>query len=114
MLSMNVEFCERLVATLAHSLWQGLLTGIILIVATTLLRSRGPEIRHAIAVICLAMLVLCLPLTFVLTAPQKLRDFGGSVHPPRTVRLSPICRRLGVERSWMRIGRPGKRDQCDQ
>lgn len=71
MLSMNVEFCERLVATLAHSMWQGLFVGITFTVATTLLRSRGPEVRHTIGVICLAMLVACVPLTFVWTAPQQ-------------------------------------------
>lgn len=73
MASMNVEFCERLVATLAHSLWQGLLIGVIFAVATALWRSRGPAVRHAIGLFCLLALVLCLPLTLVLTAPRQLQ-----------------------------------------
>jgi len=82
MLSMNVEFCERLVATLAHSLWQGLFTGIVFAVVTTLLRSRGPEIRYAIGVICLAVLVVCVPTTFLLNAPQQLHEVKAITSRP--------------------------------
>lgn len=81
MLSMNVEFCERLVATLAHSMWQGLLVGIAFTLATTLLRSRGPEVRHTIGVICLAIFVACVPLTFLWAAPKQTHKFERLIRP---------------------------------
>jgi beta-lactamase regulating signal transducer with metallopeptidase domain/protocatechuate 3,4-dioxygenase beta subunit len=103
MLTLNGEFCERLAATLAHSLWQGLLIGIVFTIATMLLRSQGPQVRHAIGLFSLGAFLGWVPMTFLFCDPKPLSTVANrktqSVERPVVVN-SPLTGKIeATERS---------------
>lgn len=73
----------HLVLVLAHFLWQGLLLGVLAMLAAWLLRRAPAQSRYAVYLSALVLMVLCLPVTsFVLT---RGRTASNSSSPTATV-----------------------------
>ena len=63
----NPEFCVRLTWTLLHFLWQGVAVALLALVTNALLRCMGAAVRYWVFVVALAIMVLCPPITFLVS-----------------------------------------------
>jgi len=76
-------FCEQLLTTFAHFLWQGTVIAIIAAVANVVLRRAGPNWRHALMLTPLLVMAACPWITF-----QLLSEVASRTTADKTVAAS--------------------------
>ena len=66
----NTDIFLRLAESLLHFVWQGGLLAAIVLVADRCLRGCSPQVRYAVHVAALLMMVACIPVTYVVLERQ--------------------------------------------
>src|SRR5262245_45270764 len=64
--------CMRLTQALAHFLWEGLLIGLCAGALARLCRTARAQVRYGIHAVSLALMALCLPITYAFIAAPDL------------------------------------------
>ncbi len=63
---LDESYSLRLAVTLLHFLWQGVAVALLVVVAGRMLQRASAQMRYAVNVAAMLILVLCLPVTFAL------------------------------------------------
>ena len=107
-MTMHHEFVEsltlRLVLALLHFLWQGCAVVLVVTLAARLLSPASAHIRYTIHVIALAVMVLCLPVTFALLEVSPRGEAGPGLSPTARPVMTSVTNGSGIGESVAKGG----------
>ena len=88
---LDQAFCLRFSQTLLHFLWQGAVVGLLVLVVGWCLHRAAAQVRYAINLAAMLLMVACLPLTFLLipASPIETREPRASLEPIPVAAVEP-------------------------
>ncbi|MBI3864383.1 MAG: hypothetical protein HY290_21065 [Planctomycetia bacterium] len=84
---LDQSLCIRLTATLLNFLWEGLAIGLCAWLLAWLCRTASAQVRYGIHVVSLALMALCVPLTYALVDPPD----GPRAEPAAIAAIEPAA-----------------------